>query len=200
MYCAAAMSSGPTFFSSLLGIALLIVLSGCGSTARSSIAAEDAIRRYQDGQRMVAVRVMLDRLLVQRVSQAGRPATVEVTMFRTPVASVGDLEAVARQMRAAQSDIIGISAYVSQVDAPQAQPQRLTSRFTVRVQAGTDPALMLERVRARIVEVVSYSPDTVICEAESPSLLAALDATASLAQTAGVVFATPLIERSLSHR
>lgn len=180
-------------------LALLAILPACSQPTSRAVAADDAIRRYHDGQRVVAVRVMLDRLQVLRAAGATQ-ANTEIVMFRTPVASVAQLEDIARQMREAQPDISGIHAYVRPLDEPQAQPQRLTRRFTLRTAAGTDPAPLVRGVHGRVVEVVAYSPDTVICEAESPALIAALDAAAALAQAPGVLFATPLIEHVRSRR
>jgi hypothetical protein len=182
----------------MLASAMLTLASGCAATVAAP--ADDTARRYHDGERSVEVVVALDRLHLERVAADGARAT-EVYLLRQPVASVAALEDVARQVAAAQPDVRSISAYVRAAGEPRAvQPVRVTRQFAVRGSAGQDLEALAARHGARVLERVDYSPDTAICEATGPGLLAAIDAANALRQEPGVVFAMPLIERAHAAR
>jgi hypothetical protein len=183
-----------------LVVLILVVVTACGRDATDGrVADDDALRRYHDGERWLTVRVALDRLLLER-SLPGQAAQSEVYLVRTPLASVAQLEDLGRQLRAAQPDLSGISAYVQPLDAPNTPPARLLRRFSLRTTPGADAAAIAARAGARVVDTVPGVPDAVVCEPSSPDLLAGLTAAAAVTGTAGVVAATPLIERTHSRR
>ncbi|HEX3134357.1 MAG TPA: hypothetical protein VHX44_12335, partial [Planctomycetota bacterium] len=133
----------------VLGCCALIT--ACGSVSSASAKADDTLRRYYDGQRWIEVRVLLDRLLVER--KAGpqhEGGTREVYLMRTPVVSVAALEDVARQMMAAQPDIRALSAYVRPIDTPNAEPRRLTRQIMISVTEAIDPINLLKRHNAHL--------------------------------------------------
>lgn len=182
-----------------LGILLILTALGCLITVgcgTSSAAPRAAVpQRYHDGEHWVEFAVALDRLHLERSASASGPARVEVYMLRRPVASVADLEAVARQIQDAQADIRQVTVYVRSLEAPASEPQRLTRQVAVRGGPGQDLPALAAQHGMRMVERVDYSPDTMIAEATAPSVLAALESAESLRKVPGVVFAIPLIER-----
>ena len=112
-------------------------------------------------------------------------------------AFVGDLDVSVQEYRRNHPDVTQVYAclYAPGAKRDQTRPMYLTHRLTLRGAPTQDLAALAAKHGARVVEKVSYSPDTVICEATGPSLLAALDAANDLREEPGVVFATPLIER-----
>ena len=73
--------------------------------------------------------------------------------------------------------------------------QVLTRRISARFAPGADAAKIAARAGARILESVTYSPDTYILEAQAKALTASLDAANALAAMPDVKWATPLIAR-----
>lgn len=188
----------PSHLVFLAVFAIGLMSNGCGGAAAQS--RDDGVRRYYDGQSFVEVQVMLDRLHLERAGGEGAPTQVEVYLLRHPVASVADLESVAAQVQAAQPNVRAISAYVRPRDVSAAQPARLTRRFSLRTSPGQDVAALAASVGARVVEVVTYSPETVLCQCDASTLTAALDAAAALNGRPGVLFAAPLTERAATRR
>ena len=179
----------------------IVIAAGCGSDARSAVA-DDGRRRYHDGQRWIEVEVALDRFATDSasVSQAG-PLTEErnrgFLKLAEPVAFVADLDVSAQEHRRSNPDVTQVYAclYAPGVDRDKTPPMRLTRRLTLTGAPGQDLAALAAKHGAQVVEKVDYRPDTVICEATGPSLLAALDAANALREEPGVVAATPLIAR-----
>lgn len=188
------------FFRLLLVLTCCIVGVGCGAVSTTAgVPADDTVRRYHDGRRWVEVRVVLDRLHFERVGADGLITAREVYLLRTPVRSIAELDAVAAQVAAAQRDIGTISAYVVSADNPGVQPLRLTHQVAVKGGVAADLQALLSRHGARVVDRPSYDPALLICSAERGGLLAAFALSDALRQHAGVEFAMPLIERSLSN-
>jgi len=180
---------------------LTIVAAALGSGACGaavSAPAVDTHQRYHDGQRWVEVVVLLDRLHVERVDARGQPASREIYLVRTPVASVAELQAVARQMRAAQPDIAAISAYVT-AGGPGAM--RLTDRVVVQGDGSADELERLVTSRgATVVNRAEGAPVMRTCRPAGDDLLGALHLAAALRGLPGVAFALPVIERQHAHR
>lgn len=177
------------------------IAAGCGSAARSA-AADDGHRRYHDGQRWIDIEVALDRFAIETapVSQAGAPSTDRnrgLLKLAEPVTFVADLDVSAQEHRRSNPDVVQVYACLFQpgVDREKTPPMHLTRRLTLTGAPGQDLAALAAKHGARVVEKVDYRPDTVICEATGPSLLAALDAANALREEPGVVAATPLIAR-----
>jgi hypothetical protein len=173
----------------------LATLGGCtAKTAPSpSAAAAPGVHRYHDGRQWVTVRVLLDRLQVER-GTSERITAREVYVLRKPVSSTAELEEVARQMRAAQPDIRVLSAFIEEAMPTGPRRGRLTRQVVVRVAAGVDPAEIIAGRGARIVWQVGGRTDTVVIEAFSPDLLAAFALAEALRSATGVVVAIPLSE------
>lgn len=175
-------------------VALALVLVGCGAakSAPSSATVDDQ-RRYHDGRAWVSVRVLLDRLHVERGTAEGVTAH-EAYLLRIPVASVADLEAVARQMRAAQPDIRDLSAFIDESTASGVRRGRLTRQVLVRGQPGVDLVGVVQARGARVMRQVGGRSDTLITETASTDLLAAFALADALRTSGGVIAAIPLSE------
>jgi len=184
----------------LLALVGCIAGVGCGAVnTTTGMPADDTVRRYHDGRRWVEVRVVLDRLQFERMGADGLITAREAYLLRTPVRSVAELDEVATQVAAAQPDIATVSAYVVSADNPGAQPLRLTHQVAVKGGVAADIQALLTRHGARVIDRPSYDPALLICSADRGGLLAALALADVLRQHAGVEFAMPLIERSLSN-
>jgi hypothetical protein len=185
---------------SIVALALAIVVVG-GCAARSA-AADDGHRRYHDGQRWLEVEVALDRFATG--TAAGSPTAAHARGFITlaePAAFVADLDVSAQEYRDRNPDTqVYACLYPPGADRDKTPAMHLTRRLTLRGAPGQDLAALAAKHGAQVVEKVGYSPDTVICEATGPSLLAALDAANALREEPGVVFATPLIDRRFAQR
>jgi hypothetical protein len=188
------------FFRLLLILACGIAGIGCGAVStEAGVSSNDTLRRYHDGKRWVELRVVLDRLQLERVGTDGRIVAREAYLLRTPVRSVAELDAVATQVAAAQRDIAAVSAYVADVENPGEQPLRLTHQVAVKGGVISDIESVLARHGARVVDHPSYDPDLLICAAERGGVLAAFVLADALRQQVGVVLAIPLIERPLTN-
>lgn len=169
----------------------IVVLGGCTS-AKTAPQADDQ-RRYHDGRAWVQVRVLLDRLHVER----GTPERVsarEAYLLRTPVSSVAELEEVARQMRAAQPDIRGLSAFIDEPSGTGVRRVRLTRQVLVRGKPGVELAGVVVNRGARVVRLIDGRTDTLIAESSSGELLAAFTLAEAIQASGGVVAAIPLSE------
>lgn len=180
---------------STLVLAVAIVV-GCDGAARSAAAA-DGHRRYHDGQRWVEIEVALDRLGFDSAPAAGGERDRGILTLAQPAAFIADLEVSAQEYRRGNPGVTQVYAclYPPCVDRERTPPMRLTRRLTLTGAPGQDLAALAAKHGAQVVEKVDYRPDTVICEATGPSLLAALDAANALREEPGVIAATPLIAR-----
>jgi hypothetical protein len=195
----------PNFLLHVILAFTLVLMSSCGSTVEnphSPTQSTSLERRYFDGSRWQSVIIQLNQLFVERrmnksdTSQPPEPSatSTDIIMLRQGAVSVAALEDVAREMRQAQPDIIIINGYVRSADNQQAPAQRLTNKFALRLQAGINPEPLLAKHQARIIEKVSYSADTYLCEETSANLFAVLEVVTALQQESGVIFVTPQIE------
>lgn len=184
-------------------VALAVVIAmGCGGAARSAAAA-DGQRRYHDGQRWVEIEVALDRFALEAPAATVAPTTAGgernrgIVTLAQPATFTADLDVSVQEYRRDHPEVTQVYAclYPPGVDREATPPMRLTRRLTLTGAPGQDLAALAARHGARVVEKVDYRPDTVICEATGPSLLAALDAANALREEPGVVAATPLIAR-----
>jgi hypothetical protein len=180
--------------------ALLLALVGavgCGDVARAAVA-DDGHRRYHDGQRWIEVEVALDRFAIETAAgSSSGERTPDPLRLAEPVAFVADLEVSAQEYLARNPDVVQVYAciYPLGADRGKTPAMRLTRRLALTGAPGQDLAALAAKHGARVVEKADYRPDTVICEAIGPSLLAALEAANALREEPGVVAATPLIAR-----
>jgi hypothetical protein len=176
------------------------LITACGAVSSSNAKADDTLRRYHDGQRWVEVRVMLDRLQLERVGNDGQVTAREAYVLRSPVRSLAELDAVAAQMTAAQHDLRAISAYVVSGENPGAQPMRVTHQVAVKSGNLIQVEAYLIQHGGRIVDRPAYDPSLLICETEAGGLLASFTLADGLRQLPDVTLAMPLIERAhLNH-
>ncbi len=179
----------------------LLLMVACGNTVKES-QSDSRERRYFDGTNWHTVFIQLNQLYVERRGNASATdlGNANVIMLRQGASSVAALEDVARQMQQAQPDIMTINGYIRPADGQSSSAQRLTNKFVLRLLAGINPEPLLTKHQARLVEKLTYSADTYLCEATSPKLFAVLNIVAALQQETGVVFVTPQIEHLRSKR
>lgn len=185
----------------LLVVTFAACLLNCGCGAAVTHPADDSRRRYHDGHRWVEVLVLLDRLYVERNGMGGEAGRREAYLLRTPVTSVTELESVARQMTAAQTDIRVVSAYVRPTNDPGSEPQRVSRQIAVIPVAGADVNQLLARHGVRVIEALDYLPGALVGEIPaSDGLLASFEYAEAIRTDANVAAAFPLLQRSLSLR
>ena len=191
--------NGLLIFSLVLSLMLMVA---CGNAVKESLPADSRERRYFDGANWHTVFIQLNQLYVERRGNASATdlGNANVIMLRQGASSVAALEDVARQMQQAQSDIIAINGYVRSADDQQAPAQRLTNKFALRLLSGINPEPLLAKYQARLLEKVTYSADTYLCEATSATLFGVLNIVVALQQETGVVFVMPQIEHLRSKR
>jgi subtilisin-like proprotein convertase family protein len=164
---------------------------------------------YYDGARRIDLVLALDELRVETPAAASSAAP-------TPTAA----RAIASRLRLApQPGHAGLNAEAARVTAAQPgakvsavlyparaasrsaqQAQLLTNRLSVKLAPGNTIDAAVAKHNLRIVEKVSYSPDTYILEASDPGLLAALDAANAIHASGVTEFSTPLIVRQRQKR
>ncbi|MBX7245373.1 MAG: hypothetical protein K1X53_07730, partial [Candidatus Sumerlaeaceae bacterium] len=200
-----------------LGLISLVVASAVAAppgAVRARVAGQEIY--YYSGQTRVVLVLSPDELRVNTTGarSAGMatlrsvaPAIVSgeavagaVSSFDVKLSGTLDragLEAQGRSLAAglAGATVEPILYSPSAIERRPEQRQALTRQLAVKVRGGQDINALAKEYGLRVLEKVSYSPDTYLLEAGADSLLASLEAANSIQETRNVEFATPMIAR-----
>jgi subtilisin-like proprotein convertase family protein len=170
---------------------------------------------YYDGERAVDLILALDELIVE----GAQSADLQIKLTRATRATIQRVEPLpgrgvnrvrftqqpdraALEERAAeiQQNIAGVKTYAVLYDptaakrAPE-QAKILTNQLAVKVKPGVDIQDLARANNLRVVEKVSYSPDTYILEARGKGPFDAFDAANTIYAWGVAEFSTPLLRK-----
>lgn len=168
---------------------LLLLLAGIGTL----IAAESQPVYYWNGDQRVELDLALDEVVVE--DGKGRHSV--------PVAAKELRETAAHAQRLARgAEVRAVRAVLYDRGAQRSADKRrvTTGQLSLRIRPGQDLPALLARYGLQVVETVTYSPDTVICQAADQALLSAIEIANRLYEDERVVFATPLLLRQQQRR
>lgn len=131
---------------------------------------------------------------------AGSPRMLDVKLANTGARA--ELNKEARNLKAASGALRAqaIMYVPSQVKREALDKQALTERLAVKIRPGQDINDLCTRYNLKVIEKVTYSPDTYLLEAQDSDLMAALTAANAIYEKEGAEFATPMIARQRSLR
>lgn len=158
-----------------------------------AVAVETQPIHYWNGNQRVDLDIAVDEYVIEDDLGQRRVAVASKDVRTTNDQAVRLIkEGSARAVRAV--------FYPRGVNRSPGKERVATGRLCVRTHPGQDLAPLLARHGLRVVETVSYSADTVICEVSDATLTASIDVANRLYEQDRVIFAAPLLRRQLQRR
>ena len=174
--------------------AYALLLTGCAAD-RAAKTTSVSSWRYFDGNTWHTCVPATQQISVERRIAGTEQVMTEVIIIRQGASSAAELDEVARQMRGAQSDIKQIYGYVMIGDQTEKLTRRLRPQIIVHTKPNENIHGLCARHKARLIEPLSYSPNSYLVEPMDVGLFTAMTVAEHLQQDPAVIYAAPQIEQ-----